>query len=150
MWWSNNDQNWADVKTARTVDVPAGPDVRFWMWNNYVIEFDSGGVWDAGFVEVSTDGGNTWSQLVVKDEAGAVVTTNLDGHGRLQDYGGLENALSGDTGGAWRHDYVDLTPYAGSTIQLRLRYATDAGFLASGWFADDFALDRGRHRGLDR
>jgi immune inhibitor A len=143
MWWSNNDQNWADVKTTRTVDVPAGADLRFWMWNNYVIEFDSGGVWDAGFVEVSTDGGTTWSQLVVKDETGAVVTTNLDGHGRLHDYGDLENALSGDTGGAWRHDYVDLTPYAGSTIQLRLRYATDAGFLANGWFADDFALTNG-------
>jgi immune inhibitor A len=79
----------------------------------------------------------------VRDEAGNVVTTNLDGHGRLQDYGGLQNALSGDTGGAWRHDYVDLTPYAGTTIQLRLRYATDAGFLASGWFADDFALTAG-------
>jgi immune inhibitor A len=140
MWWSNNDQNWADVKTGRTVDVPAGADVRFWMWNNYVIEFDSGGVWDAGFVEVSTDGGTTWSQLEVRDESGNVVTTNLDGHGRLHDYGDLENALSGDTGGDWRHDWVNLTPYAGSTIQLRLRYATDAGFLASGWFADDFAL----------
>ncbi|HEX6127884.1 MAG TPA: immune inhibitor A domain-containing protein [Candidatus Limnocylindria bacterium] len=140
MWWSNADQNWADVKISRTVDVPAGADVRFWMYNNYVIEFDSGGVWDAGFVEVSTDGGSTWSQLVVKDEAGTVVTTNQDGHGRLQDYGGLQNALSGDTGGDWRHDYVDLTPYAGSTIQLRLRYATDAGFLADGWFADDFSI----------
>ena len=140
MWWSNNDQNWADVKTTRTVDVPAGPDVRFWMWNNYVIEFDSAGVWDAGFVEVSTNGGSSWTQLVVKDEAGDVVSTNLDGNGRLHDYGDLKNALSGDTGGDWRHDYVDLTPYAGTTIQLRLRYATDAGFLASGWFADDFAL----------
>ncbi|HEX5578198.1 MAG TPA: immune inhibitor A domain-containing protein, partial [Candidatus Limnocylindria bacterium] len=140
MWWSNNDQNWADVKTTRTVEVPDGSDVRFWMWNNYVIEFDSGGVWDAGFVEVSTDGGDTWSQLVVRDDTDTVVTTNQDGHGRLQDYGGLENALSGDTGGEWRHDYVDLTPYAGTTIQLRLRYATDAGFLANGWFADDFSL----------
>jgi immune inhibitor A len=143
MWWSNNDQNWADVKTTRTVEVPSGSDIRFWMWNNYVIEFDSGGVWDAGFVEVSTNGGSSWTQLIVRDEAGNVVTTNLDGHGRLQDYGGLQNALSGDTGGAWRHDYVDLTPYAGTTIQLRLRYATDAGFLASGWFADDFALTAG-------
>jgi immune inhibitor A len=140
MWWSNNDQNWADVKTTRTVDVPEGSDVRFWMWNNYVIEFDAGGVWDAGFVEVSTDGGSSWTQLVVYDDTDTVVTTNLDGHNRLQDYGGLQNALSGDTGGEWRHDYVDLTPYAGDTIQLRLRYATDAGFLATGWFADDFAI----------
>jgi immune inhibitor A len=35
---------------------------------------------------------------------------------------------------------VNLTPYAGSTIGLRLRYATDAGFEAPGWFADDFEV----------
>jgi immune inhibitor A len=139
MWWSNSDQNWADVKITRTLDVPADGDVRFWMWNNYVIEFDQAGVWDAGFVEVSTDGGSTWAQLVVHDETGAVVTTNLDGNGRLHDYGDLENALSGSSDG-WRHDYVDLTPYYDQSIQLRLRYATDAGFLERGWFADDFEL----------
>jgi immune inhibitor A len=37
-------------------------------------------------------------------------------------------------------DYVNLTPYAGSTIGLRLRSATDAGFEAPGWFADDFEV----------
>jgi immune inhibitor A len=32
---------------------------------------------------------------------------------------------------------------AGTTIQLRLRYATDAGFLERGWFADDFSVTDG-------
>ncbi len=151
MWWSNADQNWANVKISRTVDVPAGGDVRFWTWNNYVIEEE----WDFGFIEVSTDGGSTWSQLPVYDDTDALVsTTELctefdppspagcyeDPNGRLRDFGFLSYGLTGDTNGVWRHDYVDLTPYAGSTIQLRLRYATDAGFLASGWFADDFSI----------
>jgi len=35
---------------------------------------------------------------------------------------------------------VNLTPYAGSTIGLRLRDATDAAFEAPGWFADDFEV----------
>jgi immune inhibitor A len=35
---------------------------------------------------------------------------------------------------------VNLTPYAGTTITLRLRHATDAGFLERGWFADDFSV----------
>ena len=38
---------------------------------------------------------------------------------------------------------MDLTPYAGQSIQLRLRYATDAGFQERGWFADDFSLTDG-------
>ena len=73
------------------------------------------------------------------DEAGNLVSTDEDPNGRLVDFGGLENGLTGDSGG-YRHDYVDLTPYAGDTIQLRLRYATDAAFEERGWFADDFSV----------
>ena len=135
MWWSNNDQDWADVKLARTIDVPAGSDVRFWTWNNYILEE----LWDYGFIEVSTDGGSTWVQLEVFDETDTLVSTDDDPNGRLVDYGGLQNGLTGDSGG-WRHDYVDLTPYAGTTIDLRLRAATDAGFLERGWFGDDFSV----------
>jgi immune inhibitor A len=139
MWWSGSDQDWADVKLTRTVEVPA--DARFWMWNNYVIEED----WDFGFVEVSTDGGATWTEQKVYDEAGNLVSTGddyADPNGRLHDYGNKKYGLTGDTHG-WRHDYVDLTAYAGQTVQLRLRYATDAAFLERGWFADDFALTSG-------
>ena len=136
MWWSNQDQSDADVRLTRTIDVPAGSDVRFWAWNNYVIEE----LWDYGFIEVSTDDGGTWSQLEVRDEAGELVSTDDDPNGNLLNYfGGLENGLTGNSGG-WRHDWVDLTPYAGQTIQLRLRYATDAAFQERGWFADDFAV----------
>jgi immune inhibitor A len=135
MWWSNADQDWADVRLTRSIDVPTGADVRFWTWNNYLIEE----LWDYGFIEVSTDGGTSWVQLEVRDEANNVVSTNNDPNGRLQDYGGLQNGLTGDSHG-WRHDWVNLTPYAGTTITLRLRHATDAGFLERGWFADDFSV----------
>jgi immune inhibitor A len=138
MWWSNNDQSWADVRLARRLDVPAGDDVRFWLWNDYVTEED----WDFGFVEVSTDGGSTWTQLKVYDEAGDLVSTDDDyddPHGRLHDYGDLTYGLTGSSDG-WRHDWVDLSAYAGSSVDVRLRYATDAGFEERGWFADDFSL----------
>lgn len=138
MWWSNNDQDWADVRLERDVSVPAGSDVRFWMWNDYIIEAD----WDFGFVEVSTDGASTWSEMKVFDETGALVSTDdgyEDPNGRMADYGDKRYGLSGDTHG-WRHDYVDLTPYAGTDVKLRLRLATDAAFLERGWFVDDLSL----------
>jgi immune inhibitor A len=85
MWYSNNDQSWADVKISRTLEVPAGADVRFWSWDNYDIEE----LWDYGFIEVSTDGASTWTQLEVRDEAGNVVSTNDDPNGNLVNFGGL-------------------------------------------------------------
>ncbi|MCI0688737.1 MAG: immune inhibitor A [Sporichthyaceae bacterium] len=138
-WYTSNDQSWADVRLTRSIDVPAGGAVRFWTWDNYTIEAD----WDFGFVEVSTDGGTTWAEQKIFDEAGNLVSTDdgyADPNGRMHDYGDKKYGLTGDTHGEWRHDYVDLTPYAGTSIQLRLRYATDAGFEAGGWFADDFSV----------
>ncbi|MFF0655121.1 immune inhibitor A domain-containing protein [Micromonospora tulbaghiae] len=141
MWYSGADQNWADVKLSRTVSVPDAADAKFWMWNNYVIEAD----WDYGFVEVSTDGGATWSEQKVYAEGGALVSTNdgyADPNGRMVDFGNKKYGLTGSTGG-WRHDYVDLSSYAGQTVQVRLRYATDEAFVERGWFADDFSVTGG-------
>ena len=134
-WYSGQDQEWADVRLTRSIEVPTGADVRFWAWNDYVLEDH----WDYGFIEASTDGGTTWAQLEVHDEAGNVVSTDEDPNGRLHDYGDLENGLTGDSGG-YQHQWVDLTPYAGQSIQLRLRAATDAAFQERGWFADDFSI----------
>ncbi|NES26262.1 M6 family metalloprotease domain-containing protein [Micromonospora terminaliae] len=141
MWYSGADQDWADVKLSRTVTVPNAADAKFWMWNNYVIEAD----WDYGFLEVSTNGGTTWSEQKVYDATGKLVTTNdgyADPNGRMVDFGNKKYGLTGSTGG-WRHDYVDLSAYAGQTIQVRLRYATDEAFVERGWFADDFSVTGG-------
>ena len=143
-WWSNNDQSWADVRLTRTIDVPAGSDIKLWMWNNYNIEED----WDFGFVEVSTDGGTSWAEQKIFNEANEEVSTPdgyADPNGRMHDYGAADGVpfkkygLTGATGG-YERNYVNLLPFAGQTIQLRLRYATDAGLELSGWFADDFVL----------
>ncbi|WP_327091366.1 immune inhibitor A [Nonomuraea sp. NBC_01738] len=141
MWWSGLDQEWAAVKVGRDVEVPAGSDLRFWMWNNYDIETD----WDFGFVEVSTDGGNTWTEQKVYDEAGTEVSTPddyPDPTKNLSTFGNKKYGLTGATNG-WRHDYVNLTPFAGQTVKLRLNYNTDAAFTPRGWHADDFSVTNG-------
>ncbi|MBT2230556.1 immune inhibitor A domain-containing protein [Nonomuraea sp. NEAU-A123] len=140
-WWTGLDQEWANVHLARDVAVPAGTDLRFWMWNNYEIEQD----WDFGFVEVSTDGGETWAQQKVYDEAGNEVSTPdgyPDPNKNLKTFGDKKYGLTGNTDG-WRHDYVNLTAFAGKTVKLRLTYNTDAAFTPRGWHADDFQLTNG-------
>ncbi len=150
MWFGGSDQDWADVKLARTIDVPDSPTARFTLWNNYVIEAD----WDFGFIEVSTDDGATWVEQKVYTGADVEVTTPEpcasppvppcydDPNGRMHDFGDKKYGLTGDSHG-WREDYVNLGDFAGQTIQLRLRYATDEAFLERGWFADDFSVTDG-------
>lgn len=138
MFWTGKDQDWAKNSLTREVEVPESGDARFWMWSDYVIEED----WDFGFVEVSTDDGETWSELPVMAEDGTLVSTPEDypdPNGRLVDFGDKESGLTGSTDG-FRHDYVDLTEHAGSTVQVRLLYATDEAFVERGWFVDDFSL----------
>jgi immune inhibitor A len=141
MWYSGADQSWADVRLTRSVDVPNASDARFSVWNNYVTEAD----WDFGFIEVSTDGGTTWAEQKVYTGNGVLVSTDdgySDPNGRMHDYGDKKYGLHGDSHG-WRLDYVDLSAFAGTTVQVRLRYATDAGFEERGWFADDFSVTGG-------
>ncbi|GAA2387399.1 protease [Catellatospora methionotrophica] len=141
MWYTGADQDWADIKIARDIAVPNAADAKFWMWNNYVIEED----WDYGLVEVSTDGGATWADLKVYNEAGTLVSTDddyADPNGNLHGNFGRHYGLTGTSGG-WRHDYVDLSAYAGTNVKVRLRQATDAAFQERGWFADDFSVTGG-------
>ncbi|MEV4458190.1 immune inhibitor A domain-containing protein [Microbispora sp. NPDC049633] len=141
LWWSNSDQNWADNKLSRAVDVPAGPDAKFWWWSDWGIEAD----WDFGFFEVSADGGATWTEQKIYNEDGSLASTGddyADPNGRLKDYGGKKYGLTGESGG-WHHLYVDLAPFAGKSVQIRLRYATDAASMQRGWFNDDFSLNNG-------
>lgn len=138
-WYTGADQDWADITLTRSLEVPT--DAKFWMWNDYVIEQD----WDYGFVEVSTDGGDSWTELKVYDEAGAEVTTPdgyADPNGNMATFGNKKYGLTGDSHG-WQHQYVDLGAYAGTSVDLRLRQATDAAYLDRGWFADDFSLTSG-------
>jgi immune inhibitor A len=132
MWWSNNDANWADYRLGHDFDLTGAAAPIFTFWTDYTIEE----LWDYAFVEVSTDGGASWVQLPDMDG----VTTNDDPNGRLVDYGGLQNGITGDSGG-WIQMRFDLSAYAGSAIELRLRYATDAAFVERGMFVDDVAID---------
>ena len=132
MWWGNNDKNWADARLVQDFDLTGAAGViEFTFWTDYIIEE----LWDYNFVEVSTDGGSTWVQLPDKDG----ITTNDDPFGRLIDYGGLQNGITGNSHG-WIQMRFDLSAYAGQNISLRFRQATDAAFLERGMFVDDIEI----------
>ncbi|MGH2769518.1 MAG: choice-of-anchor J domain-containing protein, partial [Actinomycetota bacterium] len=88
---------------------------------------------DFGFVQVSTDGGQTFKSLPAttttsEADPGAQppVTTNLPGY-------------SSDSKG-WIAEKVDLSAYQGQTILLAFRYVTDSGVNGAGWWIDNLAI----------
>jgi hypothetical protein len=90
--------------------------------------------WDFGFVQVSTDGGYSWTSLsnayttdLHDPSAHPTVVANLPG-------------LTGASGG-WVNMSFDLSAYAGQDILVAFRYVTDWAFFESGWLIDNVYVD---------
>ncbi len=88
--------------------------------------------WDFGFVQVSTDGGYTWTSL-----ENAFTTSDYDpnAHPKI-----IEN-LPGLTGThGWVNMSFDLSAYAGDVL-IAFRYVTDWGTTYDGWFIDNVRVN---------
>ncbi len=145
VWSSGSDQNWADVKLDRELDLgdldPGTPvsltfDLAYEIHNNR----------DFFFVEVSADGGQTYTQTRGYDaDSGEERTTSEDYDDpadRLERYGNLRFGYTDDSSG-WLRVRHDLSPWAGQSIHLRLRYATDNFGLGYGAYVDNIRVDAG-------
>jgi hypothetical protein len=90
--------------------------------------------WDFGFVQVSTDGGYTWTSL---ENAYTTYDHDPNAHPKV-----VEN-LPGLTG--WSEDWMtmsfDLSAYAGQEILVAFRYVTDWATLYEGWYIDNVYVD---------
>ncbi|MGE5602688.1 MAG: peptidase M6, partial [Nitrososphaerales archaeon] len=86
---------------------------------------------DFGFVQVSTDGGKTWTSL---SNASTTSAHDVNAHPNI-----IANlpGLTGSTGGAWVPMSYDLSAYAGQDILIGLRYMTDWSTTEAGWFVDN-------------
>jgi hypothetical protein len=97
-------------------------------WNWYRAEAG----YDGGNLQVSTDGGVTWT--VVQPNGGYV--------GNLT---GSCNALTGQQGfqgtsSVWLEKVYPLDSYVGQWVRLRFRFGADSGVVDRGWYLDDFSL----------
>lgn len=114
-----------DRSIVRTVEVPVSdPTLSFETY------YDTEQFWDFGFVQVSTDGGETYTSLANEN------TTSEHDPGAIPAV--VEN-LPGFTGSSagWTTQTFDLSAFAGQTIQLAFRYITDSGVDLPGWWIAD-------------
>jgi hypothetical protein len=122
------------VSPAVVLPVGENPLVlKFWHAPN--LETSAGGCFDAGILEVSTDGGTTWTQvpnsaLLVGGYTGTVSSSWSNPLGGLQGWCGPNPAPYGQT-------IADVSSYAGQTVQFRMRIGTDSSVSRPGWDVDD-------------
>ncbi len=126
-WGTNLNTNY--YKNSESVLV--SPPIYLENFNTAVLSFQS---WynteiynDGGFVEASTDGGDTWQRI--EPEAGYNFTNG--------NFGGLGGDGYSGYGGEWTTEYFDLTGSIGGTIILRWRFSSGRGVTRSGWYIDD-------------
>lgn len=125
LWGGSGDLMFNTATTEVTLGTNST--LSFWTW--YQIEED----WDFGFVQVSTDGGATWTSLENADttyvhhpDAHPDVIANLPG-------------FSGHSDG-WVEEAFDLGTYDGETVLLRFAYVTDWATTETGFYVDDIVV----------
>jgi hypothetical protein len=89
--------------------------------------------WDFGVVQVSTDGGETWTSLENENTRSDVVE---------EGYPKIKENVPGFTGNlkTWREESFDLSEYAGQKVLVSFRYLTDWGHTDGGWFIDNIEI----------
>jgi hypothetical protein len=136
-WWGGY-TSMSNTELDLVTPVAGGETVSFWNW--HFIEED----WDFGFVEAKVGDTGTdadWITVPVRDAAGTIVSTDVDGHG-----GNTEgNGITGTSGGTYFVDEPEYLEYSvtvpDEATDLRWRYSTDAAYLDTGWFIDDVAVN---------
>ena len=123
-----------DEAIVRSVTLGGSPALTFdAQWNE-----ETG--WDFGFVQVSTDGGDTYHSLTCTD-----TTTDHD-PGALPTAVQNVPGFTGDSAG-WKSESCDVSAYAGQNVLLSFRAFNDPGTLGSGaaippgFWVDNVAVD---------
>jgi immune inhibitor A len=135
-WWSNRADE-SDTTLTRAFDLTGLEQATLQAWLWYDIEEN----YDYVYVEVSTDGGQTWDILPGKYTTGYNPSGNSFGHA-YTGKSGVEAGASeaSDATPQWVFEEMDLTAYAGQQILLRFEYITDDAYNSPGFCVDDISI----------
>ncbi len=135
-WHANAPATTSDQRlVSPSITVPSGQTpVNLRFWNYQMMESRSGGCYDGGILEVSTNAGSSWTQIT-----SGLLTDPYDGPFASGNPLGTVNAWCGSPQD-WLNSIVNLSPYAGQTVQFRWRLGTDTGVGMEGWYIDDVVV----------
>jgi hypothetical protein len=127
LWGGRGNSLFSTATSVVTLPNSPSPTLTFHAW--YEIETGR----DFAFVQVSTDGGQTWASL---QNANTTFTHDPDADPDVTMH------LPGFTGssGGWEQETFDLSSYAGQEIVISFLYATDSARSQRGFYIDDIEL----------
>lgn len=106
------------------------------FWHNY----DTEARYDGGFLEISTDGGATWSRLNSEITMNGY-TSYVDGASSQLSWGGSSNG--------WIQTKVDLSSYENcQPVSIRFNFFYDYSVTGDGWYVDDIMLSTDENTAL--
>ncbi len=96
--------------------------------------------WDGVVVEISNDGGNTWTDL--PPSGGYPSNFGQTGNPPINacGYPATQGAYSGSSGGGFQSKTSSLAAYAGQTVRIRWRFSSDPGVEETGFFLDGVSV----------
>lgn len=120
------------------ISIPASAyEVTVTFWMSYTFEGSAQNHYDGGVLEVSTNGGSTWSDSQVQWLSGGYNGTVHTGNSNPLEG---RQAWVGSTGGVFTQTRASLVAFAGQNILIRFREGTDSSVGAAGWWIDDIKL----------
>jgi hypothetical protein len=117
----------------------AGEASSFRFWTLYDIQTS----WDGGVVEISNDGGATWSRLALAPPYPGSFNDGSDACGYPPGTPALTGAQL-----SWIEHVADLSGWNGQTVVLRFRFSTDSAVSREGWYLDDLAVTHAQVPGV--
>ncbi|MBL4661126.1 MAG: hypothetical protein JKY19_12280 [Alcanivoracaceae bacterium] len=116
-------------------------------WNFQDMEANNGvnpnACWDGGLLEISTNGGATFTQIGSADLLGDQYNGNITVNAS-NPISGLDawcaTGANSATGEQTDFSVVNLDAFAGQTVQFRFRVGTDGAVGAEGWYLDNVTV----------
>ena len=127
---AGNYHNYGDggLVTRPIIIAPTNPCLRFWHWIEAETSSPTAAI-DGTIVEISCDG-NIWQQIT--PIGGYPYTINPDPGNPLPDNTPCFSGFN-----EWQQEEFDLSEYAGETVQIRFRFASNGYIGYEGWYIDD-------------
>jgi len=132
-WFVPDDDNVTDTRLWNTTPVVVGTGSTLTFWHRYEFE---GTAYDGAVLEISTDGGSTWTDLGIHSTANGYNGTISTGYGNPL---GGRQAWTGDLT-TWTQVEVNLSSFAGQNVQIRWRLGCDSSIGDTGWYIDDVLI----------